>query len=125
MTTFFEHIQQILQTLINNITIHLSAHSSEYQPAISIFGIILAMVLLMRVRRTRRLRVQKNDSLQTFNKKDMEMLSGEDVVTTQLDLARAYIEMGKKHLAKSILYHVRKQGKPEQQQEARNLIKTL
>src|SRR5688572_29003856 len=43
---------------------------------------------------------------------DIRAISGEDVMATQLDLARAYIEMGKKSLAKQILQHVTQHGNP-------------
>jgi FimV-like protein len=43
-------------------------------------------------------------------------------MATQLDLARAYIETGKKQLAKKILEHVITQGDHVHQEEARNLL---
>lgn len=53
---------------------------------------------------------------------DIKAIAGDDVLSTQLDLARAYIEMGKKQLAKKILDHVAKNGNDKQQQEAHGLI---
>src|SRR5579864_5975015 len=52
---------------------------------------------------------------------DMQAIAGDDVIATQLDLARAYIETGKKQLAKKILEQVMTQGSDSQQQEARQL----
>jgi FimV-like protein len=52
-------------------------------------------------------------------------IAGDDVVTTQLDLAHAYIETGKKSLAKPILESVVSQGTVSQQNEAKQLLNTL
>ena len=49
-------------------------------------------------------------------------IAGEDVLATQLDLARAYIETGKKQSAKKILEYVIKQGSAAQQDEAKELF---
>lgn len=46
-------------------------------------------------------------------------------MATQLDLARAYIEMNRSKLAKQILEHVVKNGNMVQQHQARQLIETL
>lgn len=53
---------------------------------------------------------------------DLTAISGDDVLSTQLDLARAYIETGSKQLAADILKMVVKQGNVEQQKEARTLL---
>jgi FimV-like protein len=54
--------------------------------------------------------------------RDIRAIAGDDMMVTQLDLARAYIELGKKKLAKQILDHVIKHGNPVQQQSARQLM---
>lgn len=56
-----------------------------------------------------------------FVMNDMHAIAGDDVIATQLDLARAYIEAGKQALAKKILDQVMTQGSDSQQQEARQL----
>lgn len=56
---------------------------------------------------------------------DIRAIAGDDVIATQLDLARAYIEIGKKVLAGKILDHVIKQGTSRHQEEARQLLKNL
>jgi FimV-like protein len=56
---------------------------------------------------------------------DLTLIAGEDVITTQLDLARAYIETGKNQLAKSILEYVVAQGNAVQQNEAQQLMTHL
>jgi len=63
---------------------------------------------------------EKNETVITFT--DLNAISGDDVVATQLDLARAYIESGKKNLALKILEQVLKQGSNIQQVEAQRLI---
>lgn len=56
---------------------------------------------------------------------DMQAIAGDDVFTTQLDLARAYIELGHQKLAKQILEHVINQGDDNQKQAAQALLSTL
>lgn len=58
-------------------------------------------------------------------REEIEAIAGDDMVTTQLDLARAYIEMNDKDLAKQVLSHAAKQGNVSQQQEAKQLLAEL
>ena len=55
----------------------------------------------------------------------IEAIAGNDLISTQLDLARAYIEMNKQILAKPILDEVVKQGNPTQRREAEILMLNL
>jgi pilus assembly protein FimV len=48
-----------------------------------------------------------------------------DEVTTKLDLARAYIDMGDNEGAKSILEEVVNEGSDQQKQDAEGLLKDL
>src|SRR5690606_34880802 len=56
---------------------------------------------------------------------DISAIAGDDVMATQLDLARAYVETGRYALAKKILDHVREHGNHVQQQEADHLLNTI
>lgn len=56
---------------------------------------------------------------------DFSAIAGDDIVTTQLDLARAYMETGKKQSAKDILESVIAQGSFQQQEEARRLLASV
>jgi len=62
---------------------------------------------------------------QNLTMTDMAAIAGDDVLSTQLDLARAYLETDKKQLAKKILEQVIKQGSAAQQTEARQLLSYL
>jgi FimV-like protein len=53
---------------------------------------------------------------------DFSAIAGDDLIATQLDLARAYIETNNKPLAKKILNDVIHQGSRSQKQEARILL---
>lgn len=53
---------------------------------------------------------------------DVEAIAGEDVVATQLDLARALIETDRKTAAEKILQFVVVEGNSQQQEEAKQLI---
>jgi pilus assembly protein FimV len=52
----------------------------------------------------------------------VEDFGGGQEVSTKLDLAKAYADMGDKEGAREILQEVLKEGSPEQQEEARTLI---
>ncbi|MDX1900896.1 MAG: FimV/HubP family polar landmark protein [Gammaproteobacteria bacterium] len=52
----------------------------------------------------------------------MDAIAGEDVWTAQLDLARAFFEIGKLPEAKDILDQVTQQGSATQKQEAFKLL---
>jgi FimV-like protein len=52
----------------------------------------------------------------------MAPIAGDDIISTQLDLARAYLETGSAILAKTILRAVVKQGSATQREEAKRLL---
>jgi len=56
---------------------------------------------------------------------DFDFLEGTDEVSTKLDLARAYIDMGDPEGAKEILLEVEKEGSADQKQQATDLIASL
>lgn len=64
-------------------------------------------------------------SAHIITSQDIRAIAGEDMISTQLDLARAYIEIGKKQLAKKILDHAIKQGNLSQRQQAHQLMKNI
>lgn len=53
---------------------------------------------------------------------DFSTIAGEDLMTTQLDLARAYMETNNKPLAKPILKAVISKGSATQKKEAKQLL---
>lgn len=57
--------------------------------------------------------------------RDIKAIAGDDEIVTQLDLARAYIEMGKTAMAQQLLRHVMQHGNKAQQEEAQQLVETL
>jgi FimV-like protein len=56
---------------------------------------------------------------------DIKAIAGDNILATQIDLARAYIEIGKAKLAKKILYHVIQYGNAGQQEAAQQLIEFI
>ncbi len=128
-----EGFKAAISSVINTIVADAQAWSAgirHYQqlivPGLVLLGFIFVLRLIQKKQKALIKAKRKNQLLKTgISSKDIEMVAGEDVVTTQLDLARAYIEMGKRNLAKSILFHVKKHGKEDQQVEARRLIKSL
>lgn len=67
-------------------------------------------------------KLNKCPKVSTTNAEEVTGIAGEDVISTQLDLARAYIETGNKQLAKNLLTEVAIQGSTAQKNEARNLL---
>lgn len=66
-----------------------------------------------------------NKKTTVITSQDIRAIAGESIMETQLDLARAYIEIGKKHLAKKILNHVMKNGNTDDQKSAKQLLAYL
>jgi FimV-like protein len=88
--------------------------------------LIIAFIFFLTTRSASPKTITKTPAKKTVLKsQDIKAIAGDDVMTTQLDLARAYIEMGKKQLAKKILAHVAQNGTSSQQQEAYELIALL
>ncbi len=82
----------------------------------------------------------KNDSAKEFDRENLDLdseaeqdaepegdgeLADMDEVSTKLDLARAYIDMGDPDGAKSILDEVMEEGNSEQQDEARGIMEQM
>ncbi len=96
-----------------------------------ILVLLLALLLLLRMLRTQHKQrsiakaYKPTPEAQFFTSVQMNSIAGENPISTKLDLARAYIEMDKKHLAKSILLSVQKQGTDQQKKQAKKLFETL
>lgn len=70
-------------------------------------------------------RGKKIKSATDFTQEDINTIAGEDVIATQLDLAKAYLEMDNKPSAKKMLKLIAKQGNNIQREEAKQLMKAL
>ena len=68
---------------------------------------------------------ERYDSQDFNHATDLETLSGEDLISSKLDLATAYISMEDKFAARVLLDEVIAQGSEEQRQEAKKLLKKL
>lgn len=99
----------------------------------SLFILIVGFYLIFRLPASKKL--IKTQSLQQQNEidshdavsmeTDITAIAGDDIIATQLDLARAYIETDQNELAKKILEYVAEKGKMSQQNEARELLSSL
>lgn len=69
--------------------------------------------------------VNENNNMKLDLPSDLAAISGDDLIATQLDLARAYLETDNKPLAKSMLDNILIQGNKAQQQEAQQLLSVL
>jgi FimV-like protein len=83
--------------------------------------LLLAIILVMLAS----LIVSINKRKQHEDTIDFTAIAGDNIQTAQLDLAKAYIEMGQKPAAKKILQQTYKQGSPAQKAAARQLLKAL
>lgn len=99
-----------------------------YLLVVSIFVAMVLMFLFYILFKTKNQNSSRNKPTKPpviITSQDIKAIAGDNVITTQLDLARAYIEMGKKQLAKKILEHVVAHGNSVQQHEAQELIATI
>lgn len=103
-----------------------------YLPILLIIGIssilifLFGVLLLFRKKFAFAKKPEKSATIISFDAipalKDLAAIAGDDSLSTQLDLARAYIEAGKESLAKNILNTVISQGSTKEQSEARELL---
>jgi len=63
--------------------------------------------------------------LEDFPQSEEDSFFAGDEVSTKLDLARAYVDMGDHEMARSLLEEVASQGTPDQQREAQQLVARL
>ena len=120
-------MSQILQNLSNGLVMLYS----QLTPSACIAMVIVLLMILF-VMRLQKPEVKQsaeikpaNNETYFVNQDDIQAIAGEDEIATQLDLARAYIEMDQKELAKEILQRVAHLGKPLQQQVAIKLAADL
>jgi FimV-like protein len=91
----------------------------------SIFCFILGLFLIFKSAKRKQVKNNVPDLATTktvVTSNDISAIAGDDVIATQLDLARAYIETGKMALAKKILEYVSDNGTESQQEEASRLL---
>lgn len=113
-----------IQNLMNDV-----ASTDLYLLVISTAIACTIVLLIFAFSKTKKAHISENKKpnkpLTVITSHDIKAIAGEDILSTQLDLARAYIEMDKKSLAKKILKHVLQNGNGHQQQEARQLMSAL
>jgi FimV-like protein len=114
-------------SIYSQIFLNIQEFVSENMDVVLIFLISASVVLLFFsiYQRKKTSKNQAKKSNYTITSQDIKAIAGDNVLTTQLDLARAYIEMGKKSLAKKILEHVSKNGDSSQKYEAKELLAKL
>lgn len=120
--TFIHHLQNLL-TNIESTNLYILTISAFV--ALTLTFLILAVFTT----KNKNAKSKSNDMSHqlpiTITSHDIKAIAGEDIIATQLDLARAYIEMDKKQLAKKILDHVTQYGDETQQRAARELAEAL
>jgi FimV-like protein len=114
---FLSASQEKLDPLINYLSANPSANAA-------FITLLLALVVILFLLLTRKQPLQ-TASLTLTDHKDISAIAGDDIVATQLDLAKAYIEMNQKKIAKDMLNTVIKIGSSHQKNEARLLIQSL
>lgn len=95
--------------------------------ALVIVALFIFVLLFFQLRKKPEPVIQQpeNKPQWVITSQDIKAIAGDDVMVTKLDLARAYIELGKKKLAQQILSHVSEHGNESQQQAAKQLMSTL
>lgn len=120
---------------IYNKLIHFASSLGEPRIVLACFvAVIIFLIIAFTMYRRKKiishkqtltLKTTSTQSTHVITSHDIRAIAGEDVISTQLDLARAYIEIGKKQLAQKMLDHAIKQGNLTQRQEAHQLLKNL
>lgn len=90
---------------------------NSYTNIFLIIGLILISLLMLGV-----VFIIRRVKLQARAECDMTAIAGDDVFTTQLDLAKALIEINNNKSAKKILKMVKRQGNIAQKTEAKQLL---
>lgn len=102
---------------------YLNSHAiSRYALITASLSLLVVMLLIYLPGKPRK---NQNLPMQPLGHKVIEGIAGDNLYATQLDLARAYIETNQKALAKRMLDNVMKQGNKTQQDEARQLTRSL
>ena len=116
-------IQIWVNNFLHNMTL-LETYARTHHSFLFEIALLFTLLFLLRISKHK----QKNETVTNqheMNTTEMSEIAGENPIATQLDLARAYIEMDKKQLAKNILLKISKNGSTMQKQQARQLIETL
>ncbi len=123
MDLILQYYQMALE-YIYPMLIYVNTHENIFLGIASLLTIYLTISLFIP---KKKLEVTTEPSSTTIviTSKDISAIAGEDVMATQLDLARAYIELDRKKLAKQILEHVIKNGDKVQQGQARQIMNDL
>ncbi|OAI48723.1 hypothetical protein AYO45_04360 [Gammaproteobacteria bacterium SCGC AG-212-F23] len=99
--------------------------SNIFLIAIILFFISLILLFAPRKKNPATQEESQIPSSYAVSSQDIRAVAGDDILATQLDLARAYLEMGKKSLAQKILTHVSEHGNQQQCTEAKYLLDNI
>ncbi len=118
------YLQQFL-TLIEPYLSYLS-QDMMLKDCLLVTGFLLLILIASRLKNSKKTQsAHMKNTMRTVTNQHLDSIAGDDVLTTQLDLARAYIEMGEKKLAIAILKQVTEEGNPLQQRQAEQLMTGL
>jgi|SRR6185312_16166826 len=117
----FESYLPLILTAVQTFLLSVNQYLTN-KGCLALAGIFVLLLILLKLKKP-----QKNKAVRLIkNSEEMQQtvnaIAGDDVFTTQLDLARAYIEMDQKTLAQEILAQVIQQGNTIQQHEAKLLM---
>jgi FimV-like protein len=112
-------ISENLLITFNAAILYLQSHQWVYYTLIFLILCLIANLIMT----TPAKKIVKKPAVVISN--DLSAIAGDDVIATQLDLAKAYIEMDQPDLARKILKDTLKSGTPKQQQESRQLMMAI
>jgi FimV-like protein len=113
--------QSQLELFINFITSHVYI----LYPLLIAILISIIFSIISTHKKNKKTTITPQPSSSIISSQDIRAIAGEDMIATQLDLARAYIEVGNTQLAREILTQVVTHGNLAQNQEAEQLLLTL
>ena len=108
------------------VMLYFSNHPFLYYVVIFAIFIAICITIISAPKKQPAITIPPLKKMHTIvSSKDLAAIAGDDVIATQLDLAKAYIEMDQKNLAQRILNETIKLGNPTQKAEAEQLLETL
>jgi FimV-like protein len=117
ITPFLDSALEFLSPVIT----YLSMHPRMNYILLTLIFLLLVLLLALSRKKT----PLRTSSLSQLAETELRAIAGDDVISSQLDLAKAYIEMNQKKIARDMLDSVIKKGSSHQQDAARLLIQSL
>lgn len=127
----FSHYEQYLQLFLTTVKTALIYMQMHVWVCCTFIVVVLGLIGIVAMTAPKKNTINQTPAVSPkittpiATNKDISAIAGDDVFATQLDLAKAYIEMDQHELAKKILKETLKSGSADQQERAQELLGAL